>query len=255
MNLHTPSLPGRSDPRAWLRRRHGQAMDLTLVSVASLGPRLTRIGLIGDDLDRLAWTPGNDLVLELPLPGGERAGRHYTIRHFDPLELRLDIDLVRHGEGAAEAWLAAARLGERITAYGPRGRTRLEPTARRHLFVGDETALPAFFAMAERLPQGAEGLALIEIEPDAEVQPLNTRAEVTVEWRRRAPGEGPASRLNLDRLLALGPDPRGAHAYVLGETSQVRAQRHALMVMGFDRAQITAEGYWRPGRIGGHDHV
>ena len=32
-------------------------------------------------------------------------------------------------------------------------------------------------------------------------------------------------------------------------------QRHYLLASGFDKAQVTAEGYWRPGRVGGHDHV
>ena len=263
MNLHTfafggghrPAEQNREDHQGRFQRRFGPGFDLTVVAVTGLTPRMRRISLIGDDLARLDWVPGQDLVLELPLPGGERAGRHYTIRRFDPLELRIDIDLVLHGAGASGQWLAGAQPGERVRAFGPRGRTRVSPTARRHLFVGDETAIPAIFAMAETLLRGAEGLALIEIRDEAEIQPLVTPADVTVEWRSRGPVPGADSRLNFDRLLALGPDPRWTHAYVLGETGQVRAQRHALMAMGFDRAQITAEGYWRPGRIGGHDHV
>ena len=50
--------------------------------------------------------------------------------------------------------------------------------------------------------------------------------------------------------------PQGnGHAYVIGETSNVRAVRHRLLERGLKREQISAEGYWRPGRIGGHDHV
>ncbi len=33
------------------------------------------------------------------------------------------------------------------------------------------------------------------------------------------------------------------------------AQRHHLIGRGFTRDRISSEGYWRPGRIGGHDHV
>ena len=31
--------------------------------------------------------------------------------------------------------------------------------------------------------------------------------------------------------------------------------RQGLLARGFDKRQITAEGYWRPGRQGGHDHI
>jgi NADPH-dependent ferric siderophore reductase len=31
--------------------------------------------------------------------------------------------------------------------------------------------------------------------------------------------------------------------------------RRELIARGFPKQQISAEGYWRPGRVGGHDHV
>lgn len=36
---------------------------------------------------------------------------------------------------------------------------------------------------------------------------------------------------------------------------EVGAQRRHLIARGLTRAQISPEGYWRPGRVGGHDHV
>jgi hypothetical protein len=35
----------------------------------------------------------------------------------------------------------------------------------------------------------------------------------------------------------------------------VRAQRQGLLARGLTKDRIAAEGYWRPGRVGGHDHV
>jgi NADPH-dependent ferric siderophore reductase len=45
------------------------------------------------------------------------------------------------------------------------------------------------------------------------------------------------------------------HAYTLGETGLVRTLRQGLVARGLAKSQIFAEGYWRPGRVGGHDHV
>ena len=42
---------------------------------------------------------------------------------------------------------------------------------------------------------------------------------------------------------------------MLGETSTIRRQRHDLIARGMGKEQIFGEGYWRPGRVGGHDHL
>ena len=44
-------------------------------------------------------------------------------------------------------------------------------------------------------------------------------------------------------------------AILISETSKVRAQRQHLLARGMPKDRIAAEGYWRPGRQGGHDHV
>ncbi len=59
----------------------------------------------------------------------------------------------------------------------------------------------------------------------------------------------------IQTITRFEPPPGVGHVYLLGETSTVRAQRQALVAKGFPKAQIFAEGYWRPGRVGGHDHV
>jgi len=235
--------------------RRGRTWNLTVVEAAQTASRMRTISFTGPDLGELDWRPGQDLVLSLPQPDGGIARRHYTIRDFNTAAQRLDIDFVLHGDSPAGRWAVAAQPGEAIEAQGPRGRTRITEGADWRLFVGDETALPAIFAMAESLPAGASATALIEVDGPSDVQPLASPAGVAVEWlfRRGAPA-GPSAIL-LDRLSALAPSPRGAHAYILGETSNVRAQRHYLLSRGFERDQITAEGYWRPGRVGGHDHV
>lgn len=242
------------DPAA-LARRRGRIWSLNVVETAEAAPRMRSVSFTGSDLGELDWRAGQDLVLALPQPLGGTARRHYTIRDFNPAAQRLDIDFVLHGDSPAGRWALGARPGETIQAEGPRGRTRITEGADWRLFLGDETALPAISAMVESLPAGAPAAVLIEVDGPADVQPLASSADVAVEWlfRRGAPA-GPSAIL-LDRLSALAPRPHGAHAYVLGETSNVRTQRHYLLFRGFERGQITAEGYWRPGRVGGHDHI
>ncbi|MGH6956162.1 MAG: siderophore-interacting protein [Caulobacteraceae bacterium] len=238
--LHRPPLP------SW---------RLTVVESAQTTPRTRTVSFGGEGLAELDWRPGQDLLLSLPQEDGETARRHYTIRDFNREARRLDIDFVLHGQSPATYWARHVQPGDAIEAHGPRGRTRLANEAKDHLFVGDETAMPAIFAMVERLEAGARADVLIEVEGPAETEALASDGEVSLEWVFRGASKPGPSGLLLDRLAALAPSPQGRHAYILGETSNVRAQRHLLLDAGFERGQITAEGYWRPGRIGGHDHV
>ncbi len=240
---------------AVMRRPPLRAWNLTVIGAAQVTPRMLRVSFAASALAAEAWRPGQDLVLSLPQAGGALARRHYTIRDVDRPSGRVDIDFVLHGDSPAGRWARAARLGEAIEAHGPRGRTTLAGDVEHHLFLGDETCIPGIFAMAEALSAGAHATALIEIAGPEEAQTLSARADVKLEWLSRGGAPAGPSPLLLDRLQALDPSAVGTHAYVIGETSNVRAQRHYLMAHGFDKARITTEGYWRPGRIGGHDHV
>ena len=221
---------------------------LTLTDARPVTPLCRRLSFTAPGLDAGAWTPGQDLVLNLP----DAPRRHYTIRSLG--DGVLDIDFVLHGHGPAADWATAAGRGDVIEAAGPRGQTRLADGADWHLFVGDETCIPAIFAMLEAAPPGLRAFAFIEVESAAEQQSIDTAADLDLAWVLRG---GPArpNDLLLQRLMAFAPPVGAGHAYIIGETSGVRAQRHYLLEQGWPRERITAEGYWRPGRVGGHDHV
>ena len=237
-----------------LQRPSRPTWPLTVVDALDITPRMRRVRFIGDTLDAFAWRPGQDLVLALPTLGGE-ARRHYTVRSFDRAEQSLDIDFVLHGDSPAVRWARAAKLGDTVDASGPRGRTVVDPQADWHLFVGDETGLPAIFAMLESLRPSAHAVAILEVHDADERQTPAAVANVDLQWfTRGGPAQAP-SRALVDRLGLFAPPPGVGQAYVIGETGTVRTIRQGLIARGFPREHIAAEGYWRPGRIGGHDHV
>ena len=242
------------DP-AILAARRGREWTLRVVGARDITPTMRRVQLTGDALDEFNPRPGQELVLNIAQPGAEAARRHYTIRRYDPASKLIDIDFVLHGHRTpGVSWSLDAKPGDKLTVNGPRGRMAIAQDVDWHLFTGDETALPAIFAMVETLPASATATIFLEIGGDADKQPLSSKAQVTLNWLPRRGAPGP-STLMADALAAF-PLPSGkGFAYILGETSNVRAQRHALIARGMTREQIYAEGYWRPGRIGGHDHI
>jgi NADPH-dependent ferric siderophore reductase len=236
------------------RRAPRPTWRLTVVGARDVTLHMREVSLIGDDLAAFACRPGQDLVLNLPTETGV-ARRHYTVRRFDPAEHRLDIQFVLHGDAPATRWARQARHGDALIAEGPRGRTFVSGEADWRLFTGDETALPGIAAMIEALPRGERAFAIIEVAGPEDAQPIATAADLDICWLHRG-GYPAASSQGLIAALADFELPAGAgQACVIGETATVRAQRQSLLARGMTKGQISAEGYWRPGRIGGHDHI
>lgn len=241
---------------AALAARRGREWSLRVVGTSEVTPHMRRVQLTGDVLDEFTPRPGQELVLHLRQGEGEPARRHYTIRRFNPIAKLIDVDFVLHGHKTpGVSWALEAKPGDQLVVNGPRGRIAIAPEADWHLFTGDETALPAIFALAEALPATAKAFIFLEIGGADDKQKLNAKAKVALEWLpRRSTPPGP-SAIVADAVAAFQLPPGKGYAYILGETSNVRAQRHALLARGMIREQIYAEGYWRPGRIGGHDHI
>ena len=257
MAMETQTPPPAVDIRDIMRRRGLKEWLFTVVGTSVLTPRMRRVTLTAGDLEGFDPKGGQDMVLMLPDADGGLGRRHYTVRSFDPAARRVEIDVVMHGDSTpATRWALGSLPGDELLAFGPRGRNVLNEGADWRLFVGDETAIPGFFGMIEALPKGAKARAIIEIQSDADRQPVETDAELEIQWLSRDGARAaPSSPQLIEAVAAVEPPPGVGHIYLLGETSTVRAQRRNLVARGFPKDRIFAEGYWRPDRIGGHDHV
>jgi NADPH-dependent ferric siderophore reductase len=228
--------------------------ELTVIEAFDVTPRMRRVVFTGE-LDAMTYAPGQALVLAMPLPEGGTGRRDYTIRELDKSAGRLSMDFVLHGDTPSPNWARRVQAGDRMLARGPRGRTVFNPAADWHLFCGDETCLPAILHMLETIDPNTRVHVFLEIDGPDDHQPVPSAFASSVTWiHRNGQKPGPSSLL-LDQLADFTPPEGRGHAYLIGETSNVRAQRHHVIGWGFSREQISSEGYWRPGRIGGHDHV
>jgi NADPH-dependent ferric siderophore reductase len=170
--------------------------------------------------------------------------RRYTIRDFDPETRSLDLDIFQHGAGGpGEYWVKTVRPGDLVEIVGPRGKIALVE-APWHLFAGDETYLPATFAMVAALPAGTPAWVFLEVADAQEEQPLEVSADVHLQWIHRgaaAPGD-PAS-LVAAVVSAELPESSG-HAYFGAELQVARALRSALEASGWDGTHISSKAYW-----------
>ena len=223
-------------------------LHFEVASTEPLTPHLHRLELTAPELDGFGYWPGQDVMLLVAAEGNRPVRRRYTIRHLDRARQRLTLDIVRHGDGPGERWVQAARPGDRIEGIGPRGKVAAAPDADWHLFMGDESALPAIFAMTEALPGDSMATVVIEVPEAADEQDLSAPARTRLTWLHRLsgpPGEPAALAAEAAEVEFL---PGHGHAYLMGEAKVVLALREVLTGRGLPPEQISPKAYWGRGR-------
>lgn len=226
-------------------------VELTVQRTEDLAPRLRRVVLGGAAFDeylahhldstdtyvKLVFADGDDTVL-----------RTYTVRWVDPEARELALDFVTHGtEGLAGPWALSAQPGDTLRFRGPGGAYRPRPDADHHLFVGDESALPAIAASLASLEPGARATAFVEIDGPGHEIDLPSSGEVDVRWLHRN-GATPGSTTLLDDAVRAWPWPEGrVQAFVHGESALLKSVRPYLLDGRVERADISVSAYWRRG--------
>jgi NADPH-dependent ferric siderophore reductase len=246
----TESAPALNDPFAVLTGPLAATtrMQLEVVDSAPLGQDMQRLVLTAPELAGLQYQPGQDMMLMVAVDGDRPVRRRYTIRALDHARRLLTLDVVRHAGGPGERWVAAVRPGDRIEGIGPRGKIFLAEEADWHLFIGDDSALPAYLAMAGALPAGARALVILEVPGPGSEQDLATAADAEVTWLHRngGPAGDPAALPAAAAAVTLPPG-RG-HAYLAGEATVVLRLRETLAARGLAPEQISPKAYWGRGR-------
>jgi len=238
------------DPFAELTGSLAEARRLNFQVVESdrMSPNLQRVILTAAELAGFRYARGQDVMLLVAADGTKPIRRRYTIRSFDPKNLLLTLNIVLHGEGPGERWLRGARPGDTIEGIGPRGKITTSPTADWHLFMGDESAMPAILAMTESLPGDADATLVIEVPDPDDEQELLAPARTRVSWLHRLGGRAGEPGL----LAAEAADvelPGGAgHVYLFGEAAVVLRLREILGSRGIAADQVSPKAYWGRGR-------
>ncbi len=247
-------------------------INLTVMRREQLTPHMVRIVAGGDGFADFVNNGFVDRYIKIvfPQPGVEYSSpldlwsiretmpreqwpftRTYTLRWVDVAARELAIDFVVHGDdGLAGPWAAKAQPGDTLVFTGPGGGYNPDPEADWYLFAGDEAALPAIAACLEALPAGAAGVAFLEVDSDADVQPIAAPSGVDVHWlyRHGVPaGEGNL----LVQAVANADWPAGrVDVFAHGERGYMKALRDVLFVQrGLERKQVSLSGYWAKGRV------
>jgi NADPH-dependent ferric siderophore reductase len=223
-------------------------MRMEVVENRPVTPAMQRVVLSAPELAGFAYRPGQDFMLMVAVDSGRPVRRRYTIRDIDAAGGLLTLGIVRHEGGPGERWVATARPGDQIEGIGPRGKIFPAEGMAWHLFAGDFSALPAYFAMAGSLPAGQRATVILEVPGPADEQELKAAADVDLTWLH-ADGRRPGDPAALAAALAdVTLPPQAGHAYLAGEARLVLALRETLAARGLPADRVSPKAYWGLGR-------
>lgn len=247
-----------------IRREPPRFRTVVVRAVEDVTPRLKRVTLAGEELagmdpPQLASSVRLLLSDETPTWNGNEFlladGSRPVIRTFTPLRFSasagtLDIEIVRHGGGAASEWVASAAVGDEVALSGPGRGYEIDAAATAFVIAGDETALPAIGQLLEAVPESLPASAHVEIA-DSSAR-IDGGAYGAVEWHELPSDDRPGDALV--GVMAALDIPDAASVWVAGEAAAVqRIRKHLFDERGLTRSQATVRGYWKHGRTGGAD--
>jgi NADPH-dependent ferric siderophore reductase len=235
------------DSAAVAARMDARLMPLTVVAVRSLTPTLVRVELAGDGLRGLAAEPGQDLMLTAT-SSSPVLRRRWTMRDLDPVAGTVAVDVVVHPEVEGTSQLHLAAPGDVVEAIGPRGKVHLVPNARLHHFLGDQSFLPAAYAMAEAVVAPATAVVTLTVPSvDDRLALAATACPAGTTWVDAAADDAATGRALL-AASGLGDHEEGVVAYVGGEMTLASTIRSALVKdHGWPREALFPKPYWRRG--------
>jgi NADPH-dependent ferric siderophore reductase len=260
-----PPMTSTSTAQGRARRHPPQLWRTAVLGARRITPRMARITVGapalstfpggGGDQHVVLYFYDRDVALPEPLTlasartmlGQVRpAMRSYTVRRFDPVGGELDIDFVLHEHGGVAAdWAATTGEGDDLIVVGPSPAHLPDPAIRRHVLLGDETALPAIGAMLART--GSDVTAIVEVADAAEEQDLPG----DVHWVHRDGRPAGTPEPLLAELAAVGPFDDDVAVWAAGERTVMHAVRaHLLDECGLDRRRLRTTMYWRHGQAG-----
>jgi NADPH-dependent ferric siderophore reductase len=173
--------------------------------------------------------------------------RTYSIRWVDEAARRIAIDFVVHGdEGVAGPWAAAAKPGDLLVASAPGGAYAPDPAADWHVFVGDESAMPAIGAALEALRPDARGVAYLDVHSADDQIAFMKPDGVALHWLYRS--EGTAESLLADAVAAGEWVDGDVQVFAHGEREAMKALREVFRAKGVRRERLSLSGYWARGR-------
>ncbi|MBC2607863.1 siderophore-interacting protein [Pelagicoccus albus] len=222
-----------------LKKRSVAVKEIQKIGANTLGIRFG-----GESLAGFRTASFDDHIkLFLETTEGERLGRHYTVRDYDPENKELTIEFGTHSTGPAARWASNAVPGDVAEIGGPKG-SRIIPTNYDwHLLIGDNSSLPAIHRRVEELPSWTKAIVLVTLPDPADRRNIKSDADVSFHWIQ-------SEDILLHKLKHL-PLPAGEGvAWCAGEQDTI-TQVESILLKHFSmpKENVFVKPYWKRDKV------
>ncbi|MFK8082224.1 MAG: siderophore-interacting protein [Granulosicoccus sp.] len=167
-----------------------KAKELTVAASRHITKNMLRLTLQGEDLHSFPDdAEGAYFKLTFASENAERpVMRTYTVAKYRRAQHEIDVDFMLHGNtdniaaGVAAPWAMQAKVGDKMSIFGPGPATYVNTDADWFLLAADMTALPALTANLSLLPSDATGYVVVEILSDDDRQELSIPENMDIVW-------------------------------------------------------------------------
>lgn len=227
-----------------------EPIQLNVIRSVDITPNMRRITLGGDALESFP-SDQDSAYIKLLFPnasGGKPILRTYTIRHHREDKNELDVDFMLHGDnGPASSWATHVQVGDSITIAGPGLKKLLDFSADWFFLAGDMTALPAISVNLSKLPQDAQGYAVIEVLSEADIQDLQVPQSFQLHWVIN-PSPMEQNSVLLDRVKQMQWLEGTPSIWAASEFSTMRALRdYFKKERQVQKGELYISSYWKRG--------
>ncbi len=233
-------------------RHETRRRPVEVVAIDRVGDSFRSITFGGESLVDFVSASFDDhvkFILEASDGGDPPTMRDYTPRRHDPVARTLTIEFALHGDGPVAEWAARAKVGDAVVIAGPRGSLIIPVDYAWHLFVADETGLPAIARRLEELPAGAQAVVVGLVHRAGDRRQFASEERVDARWV-----DTPEAMIEAVRVLPLPPGE--GYAWCAGEAATMAALRRVLVdEKGHDRHAIRAAAYWKRGATAHHENL
>ncbi len=217
----------------------------TVSDVVPLSGHFRLIELEGDELEEVAWVPGQKIQVHL----GDLVCRTYTPIEWNSVEGRTRIVAFLHGNGPGSEWASSVKPGAVCQFIGPRSSLDFTANKGQTIFFGDETSIGAAIAH-QRSSKYAEWSYLFEVSSLPESQEVVERLGLKdVKLAAKVPGAQhllEVERLMLDANM-LAPAP---HWIFTGNAQSIQELKKALRTRHLPMNKASTKAYWAFGKKG-----
>lgn len=187
---------------------------------------------------------GTDLS---PVINGQKPTlRTYTIAQYNPEQLTIDVDFVRHevsdpNSGFAARWAINAKVDDTISIMGPSLLADINTNTDWYFTVADMTALPALSAKLKKLPAQAQGYAVIQVISESDIREIELPGTMQLIWITE-------QQSLADKVRALPWLAGNVAVWVACEFDSMKAlRRYFRNEKAVERDNIYISSYWKKG--------